>query len=454
METCLGFAQLTNQWVIFAFIAFSDFDEMAYDSLSLNFKWHLISICCNSCLQLTKAGPCQNHQHLKYVDIYLTTNSARHPLKMPFSLELLPDIVVIKIFSFLPLGDRLRLERVSKRIGELSRLSWIQLKKLGGSFELSQNFHPNLYAKLIDRTEYRRSFGRPVGGQLRACCDDCVETDGDGDCSVSDVTWRRLLREVKLREGDLQHLRLTDACIGVLTLKVIVDCFGSRLRVLHLANSLLSANISSASTLMPIAEDCPALREFSVATYTNWDLAEAVQGFLPHLFKKCTKLKNLSLNKCYGIDSVDFASTRLEQVVLSRCGIEDDTIESLVSACGDSLQSLDLTQCSKLTVATLPKLSRCVHLRRLLLMQMQFQFDERIFSKSAPIFFLPNLRQIDLSYNDWLTKKVFSELERGWPDCKYVIAEFMDGIQWFRMKKRKVDLIINRPSKCHSNGRK
>ena len=55
----------------------------------------------------------------------------------------------IQIFAFLPLSSRLRLESVSSRFRNLSRLSWIFLPEIGAE-SARRHLSPDFCAGLID----------------------------------------------------------------------------------------------------------------------------------------------------------------------------------------------------------------------------------------------------------------------------------------------------------------
>ena len=116
--------------------------------------------------------------------------------------------------------------------------SWRSLTRFQGTIDAKfceYHLSPDVRSNLFNLAEYRRSTF------LRRCeCEDCgVEYGPDtGNCTVSDVQWRTLFRELANRDVALRHLELTGANVGSFTLKLLVRLFGGDLRVVRLDDGL------------------------------------------------------------------------------------------------------------------------------------------------------------------------------------------------------------------------
>ena len=240
--------------------------------------------------------------------------------------------------------------------------------------------------------------------------------DASTDRRVSDVTWNLLLREIYSRGGEssLRRIDLRDASLNPKTLKLLVDCFGSGLKTLSIGNGLNYLN-TTVETLLPVAERCASLVEFSVHAYLSGYINDAVEEALPHLLRNCGALRRLDLSMCYGLERVDFSEARLNSLVsvdLARCmSLEDAVLESLVGKCPESLRDLDLSECGGLTKEGLKCLRRCRGLKSLGMRRMKLlKADILEGGVGKQILVHPQLEVLDVSFNEWLTKELVEDV--------------------------------------------
>lgn len=272
-------------------------------------------------------------------------------------IELMPDHVLVKIFSFLNVREKVRTELVCRRWLCLSRISW----------GFITSFVAADFPQLLKLRGFHASYATLLTNDL----------------------FPRILRRMKnprTNLSSLEKLNTYSVPLGAFALKAIGDLCPN-LKSLDLSGSEISME-----GLQHISKGCKGLKRVTLMACVLHENAAWC------LLKDCLQLTHLNLSDNPMIlgDFFNLANSSLVSLDLSFCKkLKDSSLDQIVERC-PLLQELDLSGCRALTFDSLRGLGklnlRTLRMTRLIHIRDEVSWEPLFTGKTS-------LKEIDLSHN-------------------------------------------------------
>jgi len=308
------------------------------------------------------------------------------------SMSSLPDLVLDKVFSFLPISDKVSVEYVCKRWHEPSRRSWVHVNEFNTNCIsvgrlIGKDFTPILaFFTLLNRMR------RPKTGVT----------------SLTTLTMdEEFLSSVDLA---LAFRKICKLCPNVTNLQIKLRKLGK--------NDFSAAHIR---ILFELEKDVPLFRGCCGQQLKRLSIQHGyyvTRKDLKEIFRLCPKLEELALYGNYRLVNVPLPSAQgnqtnrgLKKLIVSNCVLVDDSFfdKLLKSSSFATLKVLSLAFCGDVTSDGMMKLSQIFAHGQLEYLGLRTTWTD----VNLDLFFNHGdntLRHLDLSFNPWLTDRVVSSI--------------------------------------------